>query len=165
MSLFSDLFSNALNFTWQQGLMILIGCVLIFLAIRREMEPSLLLPMGFGAILVNLPFVNTEAIETLFHAGIASELFPLLFPSEFDAKWLRAMDARTLTRLRTVLFRAAPGAPPPNVTDYAMRAVMDAMMFAITQICAIGHSTAVRMRMSCSTAIGLASSVPTWRSR
>ena len=77
-----------------------------------------------------------------------SELFPLLFPSEFDAKWLRAMDARTLTRLRTVLFRAAPGAPPPNVTDYAMRAVMDAMMFAITQICAIGHSTAVRMRMS-----------------
>lgn len=78
MSLFSDLFSNALNFTWQQGLMILIGCVLIFLAIRRGMEPSLLLPMGFGAILVNLPFVNTEAIETLFNAGIASELFPLL---------------------------------------------------------------------------------------
>ena len=34
--------------------------------------------MGFGAILVNLPFVNTEAIETLFNAGIATELFPLL---------------------------------------------------------------------------------------
>ena len=77
-----------------------------------------------------------------------NELFPLLFPSEFDAKWLRALDARTLTRLRTVMFRAAPGAPPPNVNDYAQRAVMDAMMFAITQICAIGHSTAVRMRMS-----------------
>ena len=42
------------------------------------MEPTLLLPMGFGAILVNLPFVNTEAIETLFNAGIATELFPLL---------------------------------------------------------------------------------------
>lgn len=78
MQLLSDLFSNALSFTWQQGLMLLIGGVLIFLAIRREMEPSLLLPMGFGAILVNLPFVNTEAIETLFNAGIASELFPLL---------------------------------------------------------------------------------------
>jgi site-specific recombinase len=77
-----------------------------------------------------------------------SELFPQLFPSEFDAKWLRALDARTLTRLRTVMFRAAPDAPPPNVNDYAQRAVMDAMMFAITQICAIGHSTAVRMRMS-----------------
>ena len=78
MQLFSDLFSNVLNFTWQQGLMILIGCLLIFLAVKREMEPSLLLPMGFGAVLVNLPFVHTEAIETLFNTGIASELFPLL---------------------------------------------------------------------------------------
>ncbi len=78
MSLFTDLFSNVLNFTWQQGVMIVIGCVLILLAIVKEMEPSLLLPMGFGAVLVNLPFVNTEAIETLFNAGIASELFPLL---------------------------------------------------------------------------------------
>ncbi len=58
--------------------MIAIGAILITLAIKREMEPTLLLPMGFGAILVNLPFVNTEAVETLFNAGIASELFPLL---------------------------------------------------------------------------------------
>ena len=58
--------------------MIVIGCVLIYLAIKHDMEPTLLLPMGFGAVLVNLPFVNTEAIETLFNAGIASELFPLL---------------------------------------------------------------------------------------
>ena len=78
MEIFSDLFSNVLNFTWQQGLMILIGCLLIFLAVKREMEPSLLLPMGFGAVLVNLPMVHTEAIETLFNTGIASELFPLL---------------------------------------------------------------------------------------
>ena len=78
MQLFYDLFANVLNFTWQEGVMILIGCLLIFLAVRREMEPALLLPMGFGAILVNLPFVHTEAIETLFNAGIASELFPLL---------------------------------------------------------------------------------------
>ena len=77
-----------------------------------------------------------------------SELFPLLFPTEFDAKWLRTLDARTLMRLRTVLFRAAPDAPPPNINDYAMRTVMDAVMFAVTQICAIGHSTAVRTRMS-----------------
>ena len=75
---FLDLFSNVTNFTWQAGLMIAIGCVLIYLAIVKEMEPSLLLPMGFGAVLVNLPFVNTEAIETLFNAGIATELFPLL---------------------------------------------------------------------------------------
>ena len=76
------------------------------------------------------------------------ELFPLLFPTDFDAKWLRALDDRTLRRLRVVLFGAAPDAPPPNITDYAMRTVMDAVMLAITQICAIGQSTAVRMRMS-----------------
>ena len=75
---FVELFSNVANFTWQQLLMIVIGGVLIYLAIKKDMEPTLLLPMGFGAILVNLPFVNTEAIETLFNAGIATELFPLL---------------------------------------------------------------------------------------
>ncbi|MBQ3552580.1 MAG: sodium ion-translocating decarboxylase subunit beta [Clostridia bacterium] len=58
--------------------MILIGCVLIYLAIKKEMEPTLLLPMGFGAILVNLPFVSAHAVETLYNAGIANELFPLL---------------------------------------------------------------------------------------
>ena len=78
MDLVLELFGNVLNFTWQQGVMIVIGCILIYLAIKHDMEPTLLLPMGFGAVLVNLPFVNTEAIETLFNAGIASELFPLL---------------------------------------------------------------------------------------
>ena len=78
MEQFVELFSNVANFTWQQLLMIVIGGVLIYLAIKKDMEPTLLLPMGFGAILVNLPFVNTEAIETLFNAGIATELFPLL---------------------------------------------------------------------------------------
>ncbi len=72
------LFENVTGFTWQQLLMIIIGCVLIYLAIRKGMEPTLLLPMGFGAILVNIPSVNTEALQTLFDAGIASELFPLL---------------------------------------------------------------------------------------
>ncbi len=66
-----------------------LGGLLIYLAIKKEMEPALLLPMGFGAILVNLPFSGavtqiidgvTEAgpIDTLFNAGIANELFPLL---------------------------------------------------------------------------------------
>ncbi len=78
MELFYELFGNLTNFTWRQGAMIAIGAVLIFLAIRKNMEPTLLLPMGFGAILVNLPFANTEALATLFNVGIASELFPLL---------------------------------------------------------------------------------------
>ena len=66
-----------------------LGGLLIYLAIKRDMEPALLLPMGFGAILVNLPFSGavTQTIEgmvehgplsVLFDAGIANELFPLL---------------------------------------------------------------------------------------
>lgn len=51
----AELFSNFTNITWQQCLMWVIGAVLIWLAIKKDMEPSLLLPMGFGAILVNLP--------------------------------------------------------------------------------------------------------------
>lgn len=77
--------------TWQQLLMIAIGIVLIFLAIKKDLEPALLLPMGFGAILVNLPLSgaidqiiggSVEAagiIEWLFEIGIeASEALPLL---------------------------------------------------------------------------------------
>ena len=41
--------------TWQQGVMYLVGFALIYLAIQKDYEPALLLPMGFGAILVNLP--------------------------------------------------------------------------------------------------------------
>ena len=44
-----------MSVTWQQIVMYLIGILLIWLAIHKEYEPSLLLPMGFGAILVNLP--------------------------------------------------------------------------------------------------------------
>ncbi len=74
------LYKNLLAFTWQDLVMILIGCVLIYLAIKKEMEPSLLLPMGFGTILVNIPFSDalTGPIKELYHAGIANELFPLL---------------------------------------------------------------------------------------
>jgi len=82
-----ELFSNVTNITWQQVVMWIIGGVLIFLAIKKEMEPTLLLPMGFGAILVNLPLsgavtqpgaAEEGVIDVLFNAGIANELFPLL---------------------------------------------------------------------------------------
>ena len=70
---------NFAALTWQMVVMWLIGGALIFLAIKKEMEPALLLPMGFGAILVNLPFSGaTEVLDTLYNAGIGNELFPLL---------------------------------------------------------------------------------------
>ena len=65
--------------TWQMAVMWAIGGTLIYLAIKKEMEPTLLLPMGFGAILVNLPFNGALGdLEVLYNAGIANELFPLL---------------------------------------------------------------------------------------
>lgn len=81
----AELFGNVLNVTWQQCVMYVIGAVLIFLAIKKKMEPTLLLPLGFGAILVNLPLSGAVtqgdevgALDILFNAGIANELFPLL---------------------------------------------------------------------------------------
>ena len=74
------LYSNLLQFELGNVIMILVGCLLIYLAIAKEMEPSLLLPMGFGAILVNIPFSDALVgpIHELYNAGIANELFPLL---------------------------------------------------------------------------------------
>ena len=84
-----SVFGNVVYLDWKQVVMWCIGALLIYLAIKKDMEPSLLLPMGFGAILVNLPFsgavtqyyeTGTEegVIDLLFNSGIANELFPLL---------------------------------------------------------------------------------------
>ncbi len=78
------LYANILNITWQQLVMWGIGGLLIYLAIAKEMEPTLLLPMGFGAILVNLPLEIPgtgiqHVLNTLFSIGIeGAELFPLM---------------------------------------------------------------------------------------
>ncbi len=83
------LLGNFSNLNGGQVVMWLIGAVLIYLAIAKDMEPTLLLPMGFGAIVVNLPLsgavtqvINgvTEIgiIDELFSMGIANEMFPLL---------------------------------------------------------------------------------------
>ena len=78
------LIQNFSFITWQMLVMWLIGGVLIYLAIVKEMEPTLLLPMGFGAILVNLPIAVEgtgvqHVLDTLFSIGIdGAELFPLI---------------------------------------------------------------------------------------
>ena len=70
---------------WKYLVMWAIGALLIFLAIKKEMEPTLLLPLGFGTILVNIPFSGAigegGALTSLFDLGIShhmGELFPLL---------------------------------------------------------------------------------------
>ncbi len=76
----SSLFENMANIELGQVIMWIIGGILIFLAIKKEMEPTLLLPMGFGAILINLPESGAKAvIDHLFNIGIDShELMPLI---------------------------------------------------------------------------------------
>lgn len=87
----SFLLEGILAVTWQQLVMYVVGIVLIWLAVKKEYEPSLLLPLGFGAILVNLPYSGVidqmvqgkvpaaGIIQWLFETGIeASEAMPIL---------------------------------------------------------------------------------------
>lgn len=90
MDFFSFLYQNAVdNFDYRMLIMWAIGGLLIFLAIKKNMEPTLLLPIGFGVILVNLPLSGVVdrvvnglpqegALSILYKAGIANELFPLI---------------------------------------------------------------------------------------
>lgn len=79
---FAEVFGGILNFGWQNLIMIIIGGLLLYLAIAREYEPLLLLPIGFGAILINLPLTGLMddggILRTLYDAGIATVLFPCL---------------------------------------------------------------------------------------
>ena len=89
MQFFESLLASFTELSYKHIIMWLIGAVLIYLAIKKDMEPTLLLPIGFGAILVNLPFsgaisqmvdgaLQEGPLTVLFDAGIANELFPLL---------------------------------------------------------------------------------------
>ena len=85
------LWQGLLSITWQQAVMYVVGAVLIWLAVEKGFEPALLMPMGFGAILVNLPLSGVMnqvsagigethgIIQWLFEVGIeASEAMPIL---------------------------------------------------------------------------------------
>ena len=87
-----DLFNSALSaltqgftsLTWQSVVMILIGCVLLYLGTAKKIEPILLIPIGFGIVLGNLPLAGLAAsdqggvINILYKSGILTELFPCL---------------------------------------------------------------------------------------
>jgi len=79
-----NLFGALQVFSWKNLVMILVGGLLIYLAVKKEFEPVLLLPIGFGAILANLPLTGITDVAgggflgVLYQAGIKTELFPLL---------------------------------------------------------------------------------------
>ncbi|MBN2501585.1 MAG: sodium ion-translocating decarboxylase subunit beta, partial [Anaerolineales bacterium] len=77
-----QLFMAPTALTWKMVVMMIVGGVLVYLAIAKDMEPVLLLPIGFGAILTNLPLTGIASPEgllgVLYDVGIATEIFPLL---------------------------------------------------------------------------------------
>jgi sodium ion-translocating decarboxylase beta subunit len=80
----SGLVQGFSGITWEAAMMVAIGCLLLFLAVGRKIEPLLLVPIGFGIVLGNLPLAGLSAqdeggiINILYKAGILTELFPSL---------------------------------------------------------------------------------------
>jgi oxaloacetate decarboxylase beta subunit len=76
------LISGFANLQWTNGVMILVGCALLYLGIKKEMEPLLLIPIGFGAILVNIPLARLMEegglLRHFYDAGVMTEIFPCL---------------------------------------------------------------------------------------
>ena len=80
--LVAELIKGLVNFTAGNGLMIIVGSILIALAVIKQYEPVLLLPIGFGCILANIPLAGMTDGDGLFgvlyKVGISTEIFPLL---------------------------------------------------------------------------------------
>ena len=139
---FGSLFSAFGALNWQMVVMWGIGGVLIYLAIAKKMEPSLLLPMGFGAILVNLPLSGaitqggTEGpLSVLFEAGMANELFPLLlfigigamidFGPLLEKPWLMLFGAAAQLGIFLTLVLAGLFFPLPDAASIAVIGAAD----------------------------------------
>ena len=80
----SSLVSGFTHLTWQSSFLIFLGCLLLYLAIAKGFEPLLLIPIGFGVILGNLPLAGLAAsdeggvLNIIYKAGILTEIFPCL---------------------------------------------------------------------------------------
>lgn len=107
-----ELLMGILDLTFSHVIMWLVGAVLIYLAVQYDYEPALLLPIGFGAILANIPHSSAVSTEegavgfliSLYYAGIANELFPVLI---FIAIGAMCDFAPLIRRPSVMLFAAA----------------------------------------------------------
>jgi len=79
---FSGLLAGFMHLQISNVVMVIVGCVLLYLGIKKNFEPLLLVPIGFGCILVNIPLADLMEphgfLRTIYDAGIMTELFPLL---------------------------------------------------------------------------------------
>ena len=81
-----ELLMGFIGLSWKHVVMWAVGALLIYLAVKHDYEPTLLLPIGFGAVLANIPHSSAVAnapgeqgfLIVLYNAGIANELFPVL---------------------------------------------------------------------------------------
>jgi oxaloacetate decarboxylase beta subunit len=78
----SGLGAGVINLHWSNPIMVAVGCLLLYLGIKKDVEPLLLVPIGFGAILINIPLADLMGEEgflrVIYNMGVANELFPLL---------------------------------------------------------------------------------------
>ncbi len=131
------MFSGVLTLTWQQVVMYIIGLVLIFLAVKKDYEPMLLLPIGFGAILVNLPKAlawgySEKMVDSGFYASITTRLQTLFgnnailnLPEVGHKGFLQTFyDAGIITELFPLLIFIAVGA----MIDFSALLKMPRMM-------------------------------------
>ncbi|PKO08212.1 MAG: sodium ion-translocating decarboxylase subunit beta [Chloroflexi bacterium HGW-Chloroflexi-2] len=124
------------NFTWQNGVMILIGLTLIALAIIKEYEPVLLLPIGFGCILANLGMSADHGVfKVIYDAGIKTELFPLLIFIGVGAM----IDFRPLLSMPRMVLLGAAG----QFGIYGALMVALALGFPLNEAAAIGTIGAI----------------------
>lgn len=79
---FNGLIAGFVNIHWSNPVMIIVGLLLLYLGIKKGFEPLLLVPIGFGAILVNIPMAGLMDeggfLRIIYDAGVMTELFPLL---------------------------------------------------------------------------------------
>jgi carboxybiotin decarboxylase len=78
----SGLVAGFANLQWSNVVMMAIGCLLLYLGIKKDFEPLLLVPIGFGAIMVNIPLAGLMEkdgfLRVIYDMGVITELFPLL---------------------------------------------------------------------------------------
>jgi oxaloacetate decarboxylase beta subunit len=122
--------------TWKEVLMILVGLLLIYLGIARKYEPLLLVPIGFGAILVNLPFANLMregGLLSYFYLGIETSVFP---PLIFMGIGAMTDFGPLLSKPKTLLLGAAAQF---GIFLTLLGAKMEIFGFSFAEACAVAN--------------------------
>lgn len=129
--MFQQLAGGFAAFTWGNAVMILVGLVLIGLAIIKEYEPVLLLPIGFGCVLANLGMSTDAGIfKVIYDAGIRTELFPLLIFIGVGAM----IDFRPLLAMPNMVLLGAAG----QFGIYGTLILATLLKFPLNQAASIG---------------------------